>query len=147
MVGHMSESSVEITRLQTELSRLEGELAQARTVEAPPPSAPERRGVWRPIVVAVLLVLVGLLAPMAVVASWAHDEISDTGRYVETVTPLASNAAVQNAIADRITLEIFNRLNVKAITQDAVDALQARGLPPRASSSLKALATPLANGV
>jgi hypothetical protein len=144
----MSESGDEITRLRAELTRLEGELAQARAGEPAPPSrTTERTGRWRPIVVTVLLVLVGLLAPIAVVATWAHDEISDTDRYVETVTPLASNAAVQNAIADRVTLEVFNRLDVKAITQEAVDALRSRGLPPRASASLRALATPLASGV
>ena len=44
--------------------------------------------------------LVALLAPLSIVASWAHDEISDTDRYVETVTPLASNPAVQKAIND-----------------------------------------------
>ena len=138
----------EITRLQAEITRLRAEVDRGRAVEPEPaPAAGERTGVWRPIVVTVLLVLVGLLAPLSVVAAWAHDEISDTDRYVETVTPLASDPAVQHAIADRVTAEIFARLDVKAITQDAVDALSARGLPPRASASLSALATPLANGV
>jgi Tfp pilus assembly protein PilV len=138
--------SDEITRLKAEVARLEGELSQA-SHNGGPPGAQERHGWWRPVVVTVLLVLVGLLAPLAVVATWAHDEISNTDRYVQTVTPLASDPAVQNAVADRVTTEIFNRLNVTAVTQDAVNALEQRGLPPRAAASLSALATPLANGV
>jgi hypothetical protein len=138
----------EITRLQAEVARLQAEVDRGRAVQPEPaPARTERTGVWRPIVVTVLLVLVGLLAPLSIVAMWAHDEIDDTDRYVQTVTPLASDPAVQHAIADRVTAEVFARLDVKAITQDAVDALTARGLPPRASASLAALATPLANGV
>ena len=95
----------------------------------------------------VLILVAAILAPLSVVAIWAHDEISDTDRYVQTVAPLASDPAVQDAISARITQEIFNRLDVKAITQDAVDALAARGLPPAAATSLKALATPLSSGV
>ena len=137
----------EITRLKSELARVEGELSEARHETGPQHAPGERHGWWRPVVATVALVLVGLLAPLAIVATWAHDEISDTDRYVETVTPLASNPAVQKAIADRVTTELFNRLNVKAVTQNAIDALSARGLPPRASASLSALATPLANGI
>jgi hypothetical protein len=137
----------EISRLQAEVARLQAEVDRSRTAPEERAAPGERTGVWRPVVVTVLLVLVGLLAPLSIVASWAHDEIGDTDRYVETVTPLASDPAVQHAIADRVTAEIFARLDVKAITQDAVRALQSRGLPPRASASLSALATPLANGV
>ena len=54
---------------------------------------------------------------------------------------------MQNAIIDRITTEIFARLDVKAVTNEAVDALAAQGLPPRVADSLRALSTPLANGV
>jgi hypothetical protein len=135
----------EIARLKAELARMETELSLARGQGGPTPA--ERHGWWRPVVATVALVLVGLLAPLAIVASWAHDEISDTDRYVQTITPLASNAAVQHAIADRVTNEVFKRLDVEAVTQEAINGLRARGLPPRVSTSLAALATPLANGI
>jgi LPXTG-motif cell wall-anchored protein len=99
------------------------------------------------VVVVVLLVIAGLIAPLSVVAAWARDEVGDTQRYVQTVAPLADDPAVQRAIADRITTELFNRIDVKAITQDAIDALAAQGLPPRVSQRLSALAGPVAGGI
>src|SRR5436189_2442512 len=120
----MTESQTEIARLKAEVARLESELSQTR-LEPVTDTGPtvERHGWWRPLVATVALVLVGLLAPLAVVATWAHDQISDTDRYVQSITPLASNPAVQKAIADRVTTELFDRLDVKAVTQDAIDAL------------------------
>ena len=146
--GDDDANAEEVARLRAEVARLEAQLH-----DRPPeptvalPVRTERRGIWRPIVAGVMIVLAAILAPLAVVAIWAHDEIGDTDRYVETVAPLASDPAVQDAISSRITEEIFSRLDVKAITQDAVDALAARGLPPAAATSLKALATPLSSGV
>jgi hypothetical protein len=95
----------------------------------------------------VLLLIVALLAPLAVVATWVHDEISDTDRYVETVGPLAEDPAVQDAVVARVTNEVFTRLEVEAVTQEALDALADQGLPPRVAASLPALSAPLANSI
>jgi hypothetical protein len=141
----------ELVRLRAEVARLEHELADTRPIAVAerPTEPPEhgRTGVWRPILATVLIALAALLAPLAIVATWAHDEISDTDRYVETIAPLASDPAVQDAVIQRITNEIFDRLDVKAVTQDAVNALADRGLPPRAVTTLGALATPLTNAI
>ena len=94
-----------------------------------------RPGRWRPAVVTALIVVMAILAPLAVVAQWAHTAVSDTDRYVEMVTPLAPDPAVQTAVIDRITDEITTRLQLEAVTQDAVDALAERGLPPRPPSA------------
>jgi hypothetical protein len=99
------------------------------------------------VIVGLCLLLAAVLAPLAVVATWAHDAMSDTDRYVETVAPLADNAAVQDAVIARISDAITSRLDIKAVTQEAVDALAARGLPPRAADSLSALLPALDNGV
>src|SRR6201995_3011376 len=92
----------EADRRRAENERLRQELAGKLEGDGggTPPTAPkDRSGWWRPVVATVLLVLVGLLAPMSVLATWAHDEVGDTDRYVQTVAPLASDPAVQNAIA------------------------------------------------
>ena len=141
----------ELERLRAEVARLQAALdagAAQPARPAPPPPPPARRGgTMRWVGVGVLLALVALLAPLSVVATWVHDEISDTDRYVETVTPLAADPAVQNAVAARVTDAIFTRLDVQAVTQEAVDALADQGLPPRATASLSALVTPMVNGI
>ncbi len=95
-----------------------------------------------------LLIVIGcILAPISVVAVWTKNLVTDTDRYVATVAPLASDPAIQSAIADRITAEIFTKLDVTGITNQAVDALAERGLPPLVATQLHALSEPLSNGV
>jgi hypothetical protein len=98
--------------------------------------------------VVVSLVLLAIVAPLTVVATWAHDEIKDTDRYVATVAPLASDPAVQSAVSQRLTDLIMSNLDVKAVTDQAVQALSARqDLSPQVVTGLQALSVPLANGV
>lgn len=138
----------ELERLRAEVARLRAELDKGPAHPTPPPPAPPKTGgTLRWTGFGVLIALVALLAPLAIVATWVHDEISDTNRYVETVTPLASDPAVQNAATTKVTDAIFSRLDVQAVTQEAISALEQQGLPPRAATSLSALATPLANGI
>jgi hypothetical protein len=99
--------------------------------------------------VASLLIVVGcVLAPLSVVAVWTRNQVGDTDRYVATVTPLAHDPAIQAAITDQITAQVFTYLDVQGLTTQAVQTLADRGnLPPRVATSLQALAGPLANGV
>ena len=140
----------ELTRLRNEVAELRAQLAsrpETPTPTGPRPTGDARRGWWRPVVVTVLVLVAGILAPASIVATWARDEISNTDRYVQTVAPLAKDPAVQQAIVDRVTTELFTRINVQGVTKDAVDALAAQGLPPRVSQSLSALSVPLAGGI
>ncbi len=138
----------ELENLRAEVARLQAALdAGTGRPEQPVPPPARRGGTLRWIGAGVLMALVALLAPLAIVATWVHDEISDTDRYVETVTPLAADPAVQNAVAARVTDAIFTRLQVQAVTQEAVDALADQGLPPRATASLSALVPAAVNGI
>ena len=141
----------ELTRLRNEVAELRAQLASQPPVRVSPrssgPAGDTRRGWWRPVLVTVLVIVAGVLAPASIVASWARDEVSNTDRYVQTVAPLANDPAVQQAIVDRVTTELFSRIDVQAVTKDAVDALAAQGLPPRVSQSLSALSVPLAGGI
>ncbi|MFI6285821.1 hypothetical protein ACIBCM_13870 [Streptomyces sp. NPDC051018] len=58
----------------------------------------------------VLIVLVALLTPLSALAVWADREIGDTDGYVSAMAPLASNSAMENAVADRITDEVMSQL-------------------------------------
>ena len=98
--------------------------------------------------VAVLLVVLGrLLAPLALVAVWTNSEVSDTDTYVATVAPLAKEPAVQDAVAQRVTTEIFTRLDIHGITSQAVDALVATTkLPPVVARQLQGLVGTMTQG-
>lgn len=126
-----SASAAEVEALRAEVARL-----QAR-----------RGGWWRPIVSGVLILLLAVLLPLGVVARWVHNEVADTDRYVESVAPLASDPAIQDAVVDRITTELMTRLQVEAVTEEAVAALADLGLPPLAANSLSALTGPLNNAI
>ncbi|MEW1773295.1 hypothetical protein [Streptomyces sp. NPDC086777] len=76
----------------------------------------------RSLLAVVLVVLGCLLAPLAVVASWAADQVGDTDRYVSTVAPLASNADVQAAVADRATDALMSHLDLPALLADVTPA-------------------------
>ena len=69
-----------------------------------------RGGRGRTAVAALLVTLVAVLAPCTIAARWAHDEVTDTDRYVETVAPLADDPAIQAAVTRRVTDEILRRL-------------------------------------
>jgi bifunctional pyridoxal-dependent enzyme with beta-cystathionase and maltose regulon repressor activities len=67
---------------------------------------------------------------------------------VATVSPLASDPAIQQAIADQITAQVFTYLDVQGLTTQAAEALSERGgLRPQVAAQLQALAVPIANGV
>src|SRR4051812_37563533 len=135
----------------TETERLRAEVQELRArLAATPPPAPRRIDagrMWRPAVAAVLLCLVVVMAPLSVVATWAHRQVSDTDQYVATVAPLASDPAVQNAISDRITTEVLGYVDVKALTTQVVDGLAERGLPEDAGLGLRALTVPLVKAI
>ncbi|MFL6141449.1 MAG: hypothetical protein ACJ72N_06205 [Labedaea sp.] len=111
---------------RAELERLRRELAGARAAPGRT-RAPVR---WRSLIAGVLIVLGCALAPVALVAVWVDNQISDTDTFVTTVSPLARDEAVQAAVTDRVTTEIFTRVDIKALADQALDALENQGLPP-----------------
>ncbi|KAA0923652.1 hypothetical protein [Streptomyces apricus] len=96
---------------------------------------------------AVLLLLALLLAPLAVVAAWVQDTVSDTDRYVETVAPLASDPAVQKVVTDRLTDRVVQQVDVRAVTDSLTKVLADGGAPPRVVESSRALTGPLNSAV
>jgi hypothetical protein len=66
---------------------------------------------------------------------------------VATVSPLARDPAIQAAVADQITAQVFSYIDIQGLTTQALDALAERGLPPRLADQLQAFAVPIANGV
>ena len=63
----------------------------------------------------VLIVVGCVLAPLAGVAVWARNQVTNTDRYVRTVAPLAADPAIQAAVADQITAQVFSYLDVQGL--------------------------------
>jgi hypothetical protein len=138
----------ELERLRAEVATLRVQVRQPETSVGAVLTRRAGRQRWRTVVAALLIALGCVLAPLAGVAVWARNQVTNTDRYVATVSPLASDPAIQDAIADQITAQIFTYLDVQGLTGQAVDALTQRGnLPPRVAGQLQALSVPIANGV
>jgi hypothetical protein len=126
-----------------ELKRLRTEVAALRAQPAGP--APVRRRVrWASVGAATLVVIGCLLVPLSLVAVWTDNQVSDTDRFVATTSPVISDPSVQAALADRITAEVFGRVDVKQVADQAIDALAAQGLPAPVVDRLHALTGSLA---
>jgi hypothetical protein len=139
----------ELQRLRAEVATLRSQAQQAGVAGGGRSVAVGRgaRQRWRTIVATLLIVVACVLAPLSVVAIWTRNQVTNTDRYVATVTPLASDPAIQNAIADQITAQVFTYIDIKGLTTQAVDALAGRGLSPDVADQLQAFAVPIANGV
>ncbi|MCM1971965.1 LPXTG cell wall anchor domain-containing protein [Streptomyces sp. G1] len=98
-----------------ELAELRARIA---TLEAERLSRPPRHRA-KSFLAALLIVLGCVLAPLGIVAAWAADEVGDTDRYVATVAPLASDPAVQDAVANRVTDALMTRIDLASLLSDA----------------------------
>jgi hypothetical protein len=149
-VALSADERAELERLRAEVANLRTQASTVAAADIDQPVVPTprpRRQRWRSVVATLLIVIGCILAPISVVAIWTKNLVTDTDRYVATVQPLASDPAIQSAIADRITAEIFTHLDVAGITNQAVDALAERGLPPLVANQLHSLSGPLSSGV
>ena len=110
---------------QAELSALRARVA---ALEAGPRRQRHR---LRSFAAVALILVAAVLTPLSMVAVWASQEIGDTDRYVATVAPLASDPAVQDAVANRVTTALVQQIPVDALLS---------GLPtsslPRVGSAL-----------
>ena len=96
-----------------------------------------------------LMITVGvLLTPTAIIAHWATTQVTDTARFVQTLSPLASNPDVQNLIIDEVTTVIDEKVGIEEVTTSLLTGLsEALNLPPKAQDALDMVAAPIASGV
>jgi hypothetical protein len=129
---------------RAELARLRAEVEELRSSQPAP--ARRRRAGWRVPVAAVLIVLGCILAPLSVMSVWTANQVSDTNRYVENISPLIEDPAVQRALTDQVTNSIMAKLNVGALTTQAASLLEQRGLT-RVGALLSTFSGPLTGAV
>ena len=120
------------------------ELLRLRREAAPPP---RRKFRWRSLLSTLLIVLGCVLAPVAGVSVWINNQVSDTERFVRTMTPLVSDPDVQNALTNRLTATVFQYVDVQGLADDAVNALAAQGLPQELVDRLGTLTPTLTSAV
>ncbi|NYJ18650.1 hypothetical protein [Glaciibacter psychrotolerans] len=87
------------------------------------------------------------LAPVAVVASWAKIELTDTDRFVASYAPLADEPAVQRFVTDQTVAVINQHLDVPQLTAEVIDGITSLGTGPVATRALDAMKGPAAAGI
>jgi hypothetical protein len=107
----------------------------ATAVESTTPATPGKGKKWQRVVSVVLLVLGFILMPLSAIAIWTHNQVTNTDRYVDTVSPLASNKDIQQVVATRTVTALFQNVDVAGEIESA--------LPKRA----KFLGEPVANAM
>ncbi|MEV6014362.1 MULTISPECIES: hypothetical protein [unclassified Streptomyces] len=90
----------------------------------------------------VLVLLAALLTPLSAVAAWSSDLIGNTDRYVSTMQPLASDPDVQNAVANRVTDAVMQRVDVQTLLESVAPADR-----PRLTKALGPLSGPITSGL
>jgi len=104
--------------------------------DSPPETGKAPR--WRRVLVAVLVVLGCVLAPLSALSVWMKTTLLNTDNYVATVAPLAHNAKVQNALADRITNTLAANGTLETRIVDRLPA-KAQFLAPKISDALSSV--------
>ncbi len=105
------------------------------TTGATPAASPGVTKRWQKITSVVLLVFGFILIPLSAVAVWSHNQLTNTDRYVETVSPLAANPDIQQTVATVVVNALFDQVDATSRIQSA--------LPARA----KFLGSPLSNAM
>lgn len=132
---------------RAELERLRSEVAELRSKPTETPAPPRRRkGTWRAPVSAVLIVLGCILAPLSVIGVWTANQVSNTNRYVENVSPLIHEPAIQAALTDKISTQINAHLPIQSLTNQAADTLNSKGFT-RVATLLHSFSGSLASAV
>jgi hypothetical protein len=83
-------------------------------------AAKKGRGRVRRMLAWVLLVVACVLAVVSVVVVFGRNELLNTDSYVNTVTPLASNPAIQTEVATRVSDELITRTNLSERVKSAL---------------------------
>ncbi len=81
----------------------------------------------RRIFVTIMIVLAALLTPLAVTAVWLDATILNQDRFVDTMAPLASDPAVQDLVAERVSTELLKVVDRRETTPPAAEIIPGLG--------------------
>lgn len=118
--------------LRARISELEAENRQLQDVAADTPGDPAAQGArWRSILAAVLITVSIIVAPIAVLGTWARIQLVDTDRFVQTFSPLVHEPAMQELVTDEVAAAIEESLHLDQLVGDVFAGLDE--LPAAAS--------------
>jgi hypothetical protein len=86
---------------------------KARIDELEKQGTPRRRFDGRGFTAWVLVIVAALLFPIALTAYWGQRTLTDTGRYIATVAPLAQDPTVKQAVGDKVTAVLVTQIDAK----------------------------------
>ncbi|MHA7985602.1 hypothetical protein ACX9R5_07310 [Rathayibacter sp. CAU 1779] len=129
-----------------ERARVSGDVGGSGAKGAASGGKKKRSWAWT-LLATVLIVIASILAPVAVVSTWAQRELTDTSYFVDTFAPLADKPAVQALVVDQTVSAIESNVDIKGITSEVFTGLENLGLGPRASEALNTLQAPLVAGI
>ncbi len=72
--------------------------------------------------VAALVVIACVLAPVSVASVWLRDQVLDENAYVKTVAPLSTNPAIDAYVADQLTTAFFAHVDAAAEARKVLPA-------------------------
>ena len=96
----------EVDRLKEEVEKLEAK--------------PQKRARLRKVFAVVFIVIAVLAFSAATPGVWARRTVYNSNRYLAVVGPLASDPAIQEALARQLTLAVFTATDVQAKVQAAI---------------------------
>ncbi|WP_449281945.1 hypothetical protein [Leucobacter sp.] len=138
----------DIEALQAYVAELEArnrELQEA--AERPAGRSSRSRGRGRTALALALVLVSVVLAPVAVLGTWARLQLVDTDRFVQTFAPLAEQPEVQAFVTDQVVDGIEQNLDIDGMVGEVFDGIAELELPPRALAALSLLEGPAAEGI
>ncbi|MFZ4894903.1 hypothetical protein ACL9RL_10665 [Plantibacter sp. Mn2098] len=103
---------------------------------------------WSWTLLATVLIVIGaILAPVAVVASWAKVELTDTDRFVAAYAPLATDPVFRAYLTDETVAIVNQQVDIDQLTSEVIDGITQLGTGPVATRALEALKGPAAEGI
>jgi hypothetical protein len=108
----------------------------------------KRQRSWAWTLLATVLIVIGaILAPVAVIASWAKVQLTDTDSFVATYAPLAHDPGVQAFVTDEAVKAVQDNVDIDQLTSQVIDGITGLGTGPVATKALESLKGPLAQGI
>ncbi|NLB47700.1 MAG: hypothetical protein GX814_08215, partial [Microbacteriaceae bacterium] len=141
------EDEQELAKLRGRIAQLESENADLKKTTRAGDAVLRRRHRWLSALSAVLIIVTIVVAPIAVLGTWARAQLVDTDRFTATFAPLAQEESVQGFLSDQVMGAVEENVDIDGLIEGVFDGLGELDLPSEATAALPLLQGPAAEGV